>query len=112
MTDCNVCSRKVDGAFMCGSCRTELTDLLTGLAVGWRVDNGHRAYTSGSYLEFLADAVHGKTRLGESARRSTDKTSPLMAHLKASELFADATHTLSMWAQTVSLATETLTEAG
>ena len=96
MSECEVCARKSQ-TFLCGSCQHELRDLLTGLAVGQELANGRHAP---GWLEYLEDAALGRTRLGESARRSTDRNTPLPVHLGASQLLRNIEDTLLRWAHT------------
>lgn len=76
---CQRCGAKVRDAFLCGTCTGDLRDQLRGLA---------------GMIDFLHDAVVGKTRLGESARRSGDLTSPLLVNLSASALYQQVHNTL------------------
>ena len=72
--------------------------MLMGLAVGQKLPSG----TNGAgWIENLQDAVLGRTRLGESERRSTDRTSPMMAHLEASRLLDNVHATLVRWVQDI-----------
>ncbi|MEZ0366790.1 hypothetical protein ACAG26_24255 [Mycobacterium sp. pUA109] len=90
---CTVCTAKTD-LFLCGRCKGELRSTLSGLVRGPAYTNGH--YGAGG-LAFLLQAAHGQTRLGESARRSTDKGSPMLCNLRASELLANVSNFLSTW---------------
>lgn len=63
-------------------------------------------------LELLHDAALGDTRLGESARRSSDLTSPIPCNLTASQLYDDIHNTLQRWCELVSMHTETLSIPG
>ena len=58
------------------------------------LDNGRR---SRAWLVALEDAALGDTRLGESARRSTDKTTPIPFGENASALLSSVRNTLSAW---------------
>lgn len=82
--------------YLCANCTRELRDMLSGLAHGQQLPNGHRG---ASWIENLQDGVWGRTRLGESARRSTDRNSPLMVHLDASRLLDNVHATLVRWVQ-------------
>jgi hypothetical protein len=95
MADCQVCARKTQ-LFLCQSCSTDLHDLLRGLAVGQELPNGKRAP---SWLEYLQDAAWGRTRLGESARRSTEHSTPLPVNLGASQLLENVNGMLLGWAR-------------
>lgn len=93
MNPCQHCGAKTQ-LFLCDSCIESLRELLTGLVVGQELPSGHRAP---GWIEYLQDCAWGRTRLGESARRSSDRTSPMPVHLAASELL-DAVHaTLGTW---------------
>ena len=72
--------------------------MLTGLATGFPLGNGKH---SRPWLQCLEDAALGDTRLGESARRSTDRTTPLPFGETASTLLADTYFTLAKWFQTI-----------
>lgn len=95
MTECKNCGRKSQ-VFLCQSCRDELRSMLIGMAYGQELPNGHRA---AGFLEFLEDAALGRTRLGESARRSTEMNSPVPFNSRASELLAAVHNTLTGWCQ-------------
>jgi hypothetical protein len=83
--ECQGCGRQVQTAFICGDCCSELADLMSGLSIGWRVENDHRAYRSEGWGEFLEDARFGQTRLGESTRRSSELSRPALARLTDDE---------------------------
>lgn len=80
--DCTACGRKTQ-SYVCGTCCDEVGDLLTGLADGHELTNGD-GRLSRPFLQNLQDAALGHTRHGESARRSTEKGSPMMHHEKSS----------------------------
>jgi hypothetical protein len=82
------------------------------MACGDTLENDHRSYQSSGYLEYLEDAALSRTRLGESARRSTDHTTPLPVNLGASALLDNIHDMLARWAETVSLHAETLAIEG
>ena len=94
MTACRNCHRKCHDAFLCHQCANDLRELLHGLAVGMPLDNGRR---SRAWLVALEDAALGDTRLGESARRSTDKTTPIPFGENASALLASMRNMLETW---------------
>ncbi|GFG72710.1 hypothetical protein BMW24_003560 [Mycobacterium heckeshornense] len=112
MSDCQKCGRRAQ-LFLCQPCTDELRDLLRGLAQGQQLPSGRRA---AGWLEYLADAAYGRTRLGASARRGSDRNGPVPVHLgphgdwrgSPSELLDDAHATLARWVQAVNLAVETL----
>jgi len=79
--------------------------MLQGLAVGQELPNGKRA---AGFIENLQDAAWGKTRLGESARRSTEQTSPMLHNERASELLGNVHDMLIRWVEVVNVNTETL----
>jgi hypothetical protein len=93
MTPCTFCGARAQ-TFLCGRCTADARDTLTGLVVGPELPNGHRG---AGWLAKLADAAHGQTRLGESARRSTDNGSPMLCNLKASALLDTVRNMLSTW---------------
>lgn len=65
MTKCRQCKRRAQ-LFLCQRCIDVLAEMLRDLPtwIGW-----------------LKDSAHGQTRLGQSARRSSDKGSPALANL-------------------------------
>ena len=104
MTECQICQGRAT-LFLCGVCQDSLRDMLRGLAVGQELPNGQRG---AGWLEFLEDAALGRTRLGESARRSTDRGSPMLHHEAASELHNNIHTMLLQWVEAVNTNTETL----
>jgi hypothetical protein len=62
---CTQCSAKC-GTYLCNRCQSQLRDWLTGMP---------------RWLMHLEEAVTGQTRLGESARRSSEKGSPALCRL-------------------------------
>ncbi|PQM45681.1 hypothetical protein C1Y40_04125 [Mycobacterium talmoniae] len=90
---CTVCDAKTD-LFLCRTHVAAVRSMLTGLCVGPELDNGHRG---AGWLTWLVQAAHGQTRLGESARRSTDKGSPMLCNTRASGLLATVRNMLSTW---------------
>jgi hypothetical protein len=67
--------------------------------------NGQRG---AGWIEYLEDACHGKTRLGESARRSSEKGSPMLHNERASDLLDNVHTMLIRWVEAVNTNTETL----
>jgi hypothetical protein len=108
---CQHCHRQSQ-LYLCECCQDEAEDMLTGLADGWPLQSEHKAYRSGSYLEFLADAALGHTRLGESARRSTERGSPMPVNLTAAGTLDDIHDMLTRWTVVVNTKAETLTVPG
>jgi hypothetical protein len=78
VSQCQRCNSKCQ-MFLCNTCSGELHDMLTGLP---------------RWLSFLHDASVGQTRLGESARRSGDLTSPMPVNLSASALYQQVHNTI------------------
>lgn len=105
---CQVCTAPTDSG-LCGICQRELRDMLVGLAVGQVLPNGTRGQ---GWLENLEDAALGRTRLGESARRSTERGSPMLHNERASDLYNDITDMLQRWVEIVNVNTETLATQG
>src|ERR1700757_3763452 len=97
VTQCQRCGGRAQ-LFLCGTCPRELKNMLTGLAVGQKLAPGQHG---AGWIENLEDAVLGRTRLGESARRSTDRTTPLMVHLEASRLLDNVHGVLIRWIQDI-----------
>lgn len=95
-TPCQVCARNSPNSFLCQACCHELHDLLIGLVIGQELPNGKRAP---GWLEYLQDAAWGRTRLGESARRSTERNTPLPMNLGASQLLENVNGMLLTWAR-------------
>ncbi|MBO0882014.1 MAG: hypothetical protein J2P17_17070 [Mycobacterium sp.] len=115
MTNCEVCSRRAQ-LYLCDTCRSALGEMLTNLADGLRLDlpatapperEGHNS-RSRPLLQCLQDAALGQTRLGVSARHSTDHTTPLPHNPNASQLLDDATTTLTKWVTAINLTHQTL----
>lgn len=79
MTECEQCGRK-STLFLCDTCTSDLRDMLKGLP---------------RWLGFLHDASVGATRLGESARRSGDLTSPMPCNLSASKIYDQVSNMLT-----------------
>jgi hypothetical protein len=79
--------------------------MLIGLATGQELPNGHRG---ASWLEYLQDCANGHTRLGESARRSTEHGSPLLMNERASGLLSDVHSMLLRWVAAVNTNAEIL----
>lgn len=95
---CQACARTSPNAYLCPTCQHELKDLLTGLAAGTFTNHQTGEQRPGpGQLEYLQDAAWGRTRLGESARRSTERNTPLPVNLGASQLLEDVNHTLQNW---------------
>jgi len=94
---CQNCHRKSQ-LHLCTDCSNQLREMLTGLAIGFPLGNGKR---SRPWLQCLEDAALGDTRLGESARRSTDRTQPLPFGEPASQLLTNTQATLATWFQTI-----------
>lgn len=101
---CQSCTAPTDSG-LCGVCQRELRDMLTGLVVGQELPNGRRA---AGWLEFLEDAALGRTRLGESARRSTERGSPMLHSARHSDLYNDVTDMLLRWVDAVNTNAEQL----
>ena len=80
---CVVCARNAPNAYLCGACTSELRSWLHGLANGMVLHNHETnvTYRAAGFLEALEDVRLGRTRLGESARRSTENNTPLMVRL-------------------------------
>lgn len=112
MTDCQTCGAKSQ-LHLCNRCQTNLRDTLTQLAyrTATNFSTGETRPAPG-WLELLEDAALGRTRLGESARRSTENNSPLPVHLDAATLLNDTHAMLTRWAQAINTTNETLTATG
>jgi hypothetical protein len=80
--NCTVCAAKCNNGFLCSRCQQDLKQLLDGLSIGNPLGNGRR---SRPWLVCLEDAALGGTRLGESARRSTERNSPTPFNERASD---------------------------
>jgi hypothetical protein len=81
VTSCVVCEGRSTNAFLCSRCQNELRDLLNGIAIGWEVQSDYKTYQADGFLEALKDTRFGLTRLGESARHSGEKNTPLVVRL-------------------------------
>lgn len=108
MTECQSCSAKSQ-TYLCTRCQTDLADTLTQLAyrTATNFSTGETRPAPG-WLELLEDAALGRTRLGESARRSSDRNTPLPVNLGASELLDDVHAMLTKWVELINTNTETL----
>lgn len=82
-TECANCKRPSQ-LFGCKRCQDQLR--------GW-------LYDTPGWLASLLEAVHGETRLGESVRRSSERTSPLLCNLEASAQLDYARSVLTEWAR-------------
>jgi hypothetical protein len=69
---CTHCHRKAQ-QFICGTCQTEMRNLLDGLVQGQQLAGQH---IEPGYLQYLEDAALGQTRLGVSVRRSSEFSRP------------------------------------
>lgn len=107
-TECQHCSAKSQ-LHLCSRCQGELRDTLTNLArrTNTNRETGETRPAPG-WLELLEDAALGRTRLGESARRSTDRNTPLPVNLGASELLEATTAMLGRWVELINTHCETL----
>lgn len=112
MTECDICHSKSQ-LRLCTRCQADLKDTLTQLAQRTATNHatGEQRAAPG-WLELLEDAALGRTRLGESARRSTENNSPLPVHLDAATLLNDTHAMLTRWAQAINTTNETLTGPG
>ncbi|BCP29590.1 hypothetical protein [Mycobacterium intracellulare] len=112
MAKCQQCQRKTD-LYLCTDCQQDLHDMLQGLAIGQQLPTGQHA---AGFIEYLEDAKLGRTRLGESARRSNERTTPLPVRPgpdgdwrgSPSELLDNLHTTLTQWVEVVNVRTETL----
>jgi hypothetical protein len=97
MTNCQRCARKTQ-LFLCQACATDLKDLLDNMVsrTATNLITGESRPAAG-WIELLEDHAHGQTRLGESARRSTERNTPLPVHLGASQLLENVRNMLSTW---------------
>lgn len=110
-TKCKHCHRNSQ-LFLCEECQDKAEGMLRGMAAGWDVVNDHKTYRTASFLELLEDAVLGQTRLGESARRSTERGSPMPVNLTASDELDNIHAMLTRWTTTLNTSAETLTVPG
>lgn len=110
MPECGACARKSQ-LFLCASCQNDLRDNLTQLARRTAINSvtGETRAAAG-WIELLEDAVLGRTRLGESARRSTERNTPLPVNLGASQLLDNIHDMLTMWVGAINVDAETLSK--
>jgi hypothetical protein len=80
-TKCQTCGGRAT-LFLCGNHVAELRETLDNMP---------------TWIDYLADAVHGLTRLGDSGRRSRADEAPLRVNLRASDLLAKVTNSLTTW---------------
>lgn len=104
-TQCQVCQGRTADLNLCSVCQSELRSMLVGLAVGQVLPNGTRG---AGWIEYLEDSAQGRTRLGESARRSTERGSPMLHNERASDLLDNVHTMLVKWVEAVNINTETL----
>ncbi|GAB4998391.1 hypothetical protein MAHJHV65_43540 [Mycobacterium avium subsp. hominissuis] len=122
MAKCQQCQADSQ-LYLCNDCTEELHDMLQGLAIGQELPNGH---TGASFIEYLQDEAWGRTRKGGSARRSNERTTPLLVRLgpdanataetqwagSPSEILDNLHTTLLDWVTAVNANTETLAVGG
>jgi hypothetical protein len=108
VTECQNCARKSQ-LFFCAQCAAELREMLSSLdrRTLTNIKTGETKPGPGG-LELLEDVALGRTRLGESARRSTEQNSPMPVNLAASEVLGDTHAMLAQWAETINTRVETL----
>jgi hypothetical protein len=116
---CRGCERPAQ-LFLCQSCQSKARDVLKDLALGCRLHLGETPLDKRgpSFLRFLHDTRLGFTRMGDSARRSTENSRPALARLTKNEkdsfkgspleLSNEIHQTLMFWAEAVSGQFETL----
>ena len=112
MPDCQICGRKTP-LYTCHTCNQQLADNLNQLQNHTRADNK----LTPSFLEHLEDVRYGRTKIGDSTRRSTDRTTPLPIRLgphttwdgSPAQLLTNLHHELAEWVEWVNKHHETLT---
>jgi hypothetical protein len=115
MSDCQRCCAKCQ-LYLCTRCSADLRAMLLGLATGWEVQSDHKTYQTAGYIEWLQDKKLGRTRLGESARRSSERSRPLPVHTgprgdwvgSPSEMLDNVHNVLMRWVEVVNVRFETL----
>ena len=109
MTECSVCGGRAT-LFLCSPCQGELKGMLVGLGDHTVLTNMITGDTAvgPSWIEILEDAALGRTRLGESARRSSERGSPMLHNERASELLDNVHSMLLRWVEAVNVNAETL----
>lgn len=98
MSQCAACSGH-STLFLCPQCTSELKSNLTGLAQGQQHRNGTN---SPGWLELLADAATGQTRMGDNGPRTSSDEQPMVVNLKASGLLNEVHTVLSRWCRDIS----------
>lgn len=112
MSECTVCSAKSQ-LFLCTRCQGDLRETLTQFAHRTATNPATgETRTAAGWLEMLEDAALGRTRLGESARRSTERNTPLPVNLGASAVLDDIHHMLIRWVGLVNVNMETVSVTG
>ncbi|MGB3484004.1 MAG: hypothetical protein WBB07_17535 [Mycobacterium sp.] len=93
MTTCQRCSAPSPSASLCRTHSTELRRLLTELA--GTVENGR---ARAGWIENLADAAHGATKMGgQNGRNTGGDESPIRFNSKASTLLSQVRDGLELW---------------
>ncbi|WP_156671367.1 hypothetical protein [Mycobacterium sp. E1214] len=85
-------------ANLCGRCTNDLRDMLVSLAHGPVTANGQHA---AGWLEHLAEAALGLTRLGEIARRNRNEVSAMRLDPRCSELLDYVRSVLTEWTKDI-----------
>jgi hypothetical protein len=123
LINCQCCGSKAQ-LYLCGTCLRKLGEMITNLADGLPLGvpseapperDGDRSIP---LLEALQDAAWGRTRLGQSARRSSENSRPAPCRLtnhptdsfagSPSELLDQAHATLEKWVETIRATTQTV----
>jgi hypothetical protein len=90
--ECQKCSRKAT-LFLCDRCQHELAFMLKSLALGPEANGHHGA----GWLQSLAEAAVGQTRLGGIIRHQRGDEVPLRFNLRASQLLDQIHAILVEW---------------
>lgn len=107
---CRNCSGRSLHAFLCGACEAELQEKLVELGDHTVATNSLTGFSRIALpmLEQLEIEALGQSKKGESSRRSSDQTSPVLYHERACELRDKAHDVLYKWLSAISLNNETL----
>lgn len=110
---CKRCSGRSLHAFLCRDCETELREKFVELGDHTVATNSVTGYsrTAPPMLEQLEIEALGQSKKGESSRRSSDQTSPVLYHERACDLRDKAHDVLYKWLSAISLDNETLGQA-
>jgi hypothetical protein len=107
---CKRCSGRSLHSYLCTGCEAELREKMVELGDHTVATNSITGFSriAPPMLEQLEIEALSMSKKGESSRRSSDQTSPLLYHERACELRDKAHDILYKWLAAISLDNETL----